>query len=76
MSGTGRASQGTAISVSFSKHLLASTIVSLFGNCIWDGSPGKTVTGWPFGAETEVCGTFKKLVSAHYKDFLRELLIQ
>jgi hypothetical protein len=31
-----------------SKHLLASTIVSGFGNCIWDGSPGGTVTRWPF----------------------------
>jgi hypothetical protein len=31
-----------------SKHLLASTIVSGFGDCIWDGSPGGTVTGWPF----------------------------
>jgi hypothetical protein len=31
-----------------SKHLLASTIVSRFGKCIWDGSPGGTVTGWPF----------------------------
>ena len=30
------------------KHLLASTIVSWFGNCIWDGSPGGTITGWPF----------------------------
>ena len=33
---------------SVSKHLLASTIVSVFGNCTWDGSPGGTVTGWPF----------------------------
>jgi hypothetical protein len=32
----------------FSKHLLASTIVSGFGNCIWDESPGGTVSGWPF----------------------------
>ena len=30
-----------------SKCLLASTIVSEFGNCIWDGFPGGTVTGWP-----------------------------
>jgi hypothetical protein len=28
------------------KHLLASTIVSGFGNCTWDGSPGETVTEW------------------------------
>jgi hypothetical protein len=31
-----------------SKHLLASTVVSGFGDCIWDGSPGGTVSGWPF----------------------------
>jgi hypothetical protein len=31
-----------------SKHLLASTIVSGFGNWIWDGSPGGAVSGWPF----------------------------
>jgi hypothetical protein len=30
------------------KHLLASTIVSEFGNYIWDGSPGGTVTGWSY----------------------------
>jgi hypothetical protein len=27
-----------------SKHLLASTIVSGFGKCIWDGSPGGTIS--------------------------------
>jgi hypothetical protein len=31
-----------------SKHLLASTKVSGFGNCVWDGSPGGAVSGWPF----------------------------
>jgi hypothetical protein len=31
-----------------SKHLLASTIVSRFGDCIWDGSLGGAVSGWPF----------------------------
>ena len=31
-----------------SKHLLASTIVSGFGNCIWAGFPDGTVTGWRF----------------------------
>ena len=30
------------------KHLLASTIVSGFGNCIWNGSPRGTITGWLF----------------------------
>jgi hypothetical protein len=29
-----------------SKHFLASTIVYWFGGCIWDGSPGKAVSGW------------------------------
>jgi hypothetical protein len=28
-----------------SKHLLACTIVSGFGDCIWDGSPGGPVSG-------------------------------
>jgi hypothetical protein len=32
----------------FSKHFLTSTIVSVFGDCIWDESPGGTVSGWPF----------------------------
>ena len=32
----------------FSMHFLASTIVSGFGNCIWDESPDGTVSGWPF----------------------------
>jgi hypothetical protein len=31
-----------------SKHLLASTIVSGFGNSIWDGSLGGTVSEWLF----------------------------
>jgi hypothetical protein len=31
-----------------SKHFLAPAIVSGFGICIWDGSPGGTVSGWPF----------------------------
>jgi hypothetical protein len=30
------------------KHFLASTIGSRFGGCIWDGSPGGAVSGWPF----------------------------
>ena len=36
------------ISAPVSKHSLASAIVSGFGVCIWDGSPGGTVSGWPF----------------------------
>jgi hypothetical protein len=31
-----------------SKLLLASTIVSGFGGCLWDGSPGWAVSGWTF----------------------------
>jgi Ni/Fe-hydrogenase subunit HybB-like protein len=31
-----------------SKHFLASAIVSGFGVCIWGGSPGGGVSGWPF----------------------------
>jgi hypothetical protein len=30
-----------------SKPLLASTIVSGFGNYIWNGSPGGALSGWP-----------------------------
>jgi hypothetical protein len=30
------------------KHFLASAIVSEFGVCIWHGSPGGAVSGWPF----------------------------
>jgi hypothetical protein len=35
---------------SVSKHFLASSIVSGFGVCIWDGSPNGrgTISGWPF----------------------------
>jgi hypothetical protein len=29
-----------------SNILLAFTIVSRFGGCIWDGSPGRVVSGW------------------------------
>jgi hypothetical protein len=31
-----------------SMHFLASTIVSGFGDGIWDGSLGGTLSGWPF----------------------------
>jgi hypothetical protein len=31
-----------------SKFLLASTIVSRSSDCIWDGSPGRVVSGWSF----------------------------
>jgi hypothetical protein len=29
-------------------HFLAPTVVSSFGDCIWNGSPGGAVSGWPF----------------------------
>jgi hypothetical protein len=31
-----------------SNHLLASTMVSRFSDCIWDGSPGESVSRWSF----------------------------
>jgi hypothetical protein len=31
-----------------SMHFLAYTIVSEFEDCIWNGSPGGAVSGWPF----------------------------
>jgi hypothetical protein len=31
-----------------SKYFLASAIVSWFGVCMWDGSPGWPDSGWPF----------------------------
>jgi hypothetical protein len=31
-----------------SKHFLVSTIVSGFSDYIWDGSPGRAASGWPF----------------------------
>jgi len=31
-----------------SKPFLASSIVSGFAGCVWDGSPGGAVSGWPF----------------------------
>jgi hypothetical protein len=33
---------------SVSKILLASAIVSVFGGCLWDGSPSGAVSGWLF----------------------------
>jgi len=31
-----------------SKYFLASAIVTRFGGCIWEASPGGAVSGWPF----------------------------
>ena len=47
LSGSASASQETAISGSC-QHFLASTIVSGFGDYIWNQSPGGSVSGWPF----------------------------
>jgi hypothetical protein len=30
------------------KYLLTSTIVSRFGDCIWNGFPGWAISGWSF----------------------------
>jgi hypothetical protein len=43
-----------------SKHLLAFTIVSGFGNCIWDGSPAGAVFGWPFCSTLGPCVSFRQ----------------
>jgi hypothetical protein len=29
-------------------YFLAATIVSGIGDCVWDESPGRAVSGWPF----------------------------
>ena len=47
-SGPCRASRETAKTWPVNKHLLESTIMSGFGNCIWDGSAGGAVSGWSF----------------------------
>ena len=31
-----------------SMHFLTATIVSAFGDCMWDGYPGGAVSGWSF----------------------------
>jgi hypothetical protein len=44
--GTGRASQETAILGSCQQNLVGICLVSGFGGCLWDGSPGGAVSGW------------------------------
>ena len=56
LSGSGRASQETAISGSFSKLLLASAIVSRFGGCLWDRFPGMAVSALNFVSVTPSMG--------------------
>ena len=45
LSGTDGASQETAIAGFYQQALVASTKVSGFGDCIWDGSPGEADSG-------------------------------
>ena len=53
----------------FSMHFLASTIMSGFGNCIWDESPVRTVPGWPF---LHLCSAlYLHICSCEYFFFLR-----
>jgi hypothetical protein len=47
-----------------SMHLVASTIVSGFGECIWDQSPGGAVSGWPFFQRQRIIVLRALLVSA------------
>jgi hypothetical protein len=49
LSGTGRASKRQPYQAPLSKLLLASTIVSVFGGCLWDGFPvGESLDGYSF----------------------------
>ena len=48
LSGSGRASQGTAIPGSCQQALLTSALVFGIGVCRWDGSLGGAVSEWPF----------------------------
>ena len=48
LSDTGRVSQETVITGSCHQALVDITIVSGFGDRIWDGSLGGPVSGWPF----------------------------
>ena len=42
------ASQETTITSSCQQYFFPSAIVSGFCVCIWDGSPSRAVSGWPF----------------------------
>jgi hypothetical protein len=48
LSGSGRASRRQVYQAPISKHFPASVIASVFGDCIWHGSPGWAVSVWPF----------------------------
>jgi hypothetical protein len=57
-----------------SKYFFASTIVSAFGECIWDRSPGVAVSGWSFlqslfhifKIETQVLNNIKEALVCPY----------
>ena len=63
LSGTGRASQETAISGSCRKHLLAFTIVSGFGDCTYGMDPqvGQSLDDLSFS----LCSTLCLCISSH-----------
>jgi hypothetical protein len=46
--GTGETLRRELHQAPVSKHLLASTTVSGFGDCKWDESPGESVSRWSF----------------------------
>ena len=48
LSGTGRASQETAISISCQQALVGICLVSGFGDCLWDRFLSGAVSGWSF----------------------------
>ena len=48
LSGTGRASQGTAISGCCQQALVGICLVTGLGGCLWGGSPSGVVSGWSF----------------------------
>ena len=45
---TGKALKETAISGSCQQAIVGICLVSGFGGCLWDGSPGGAVSGWSF----------------------------
>jgi hypothetical protein len=48
-----------------SKPLLAPAIVSGFGGCLWDGSPSRAVSVWPFLQSLFVYGHFLVELNGH-----------
>jgi hypothetical protein len=61
LSGSARAYQETVYQTSVSKHLLASTIFSRFGNCIWNGCLGSTDSD---GLSFSLCSTLYLPISS------------